>query len=408
MIALGKTGGLELNYVSDVDVIFVAEPVRPTSDADSEANDPAALNAATQLAARLIRICGQAAWEVDAALRPEGKDGPLVRTLASHVAYYSRWASTWEFQALLKARPIAGSLTVGAAYLSAIAPFVWSASERPNFVADVQAMRRRVVAHLSSDLVDREIKLGPGGLRDVEFAIQLLQLVHGRADESLRAPGTMVALEALRDGGYIGRDDAVSLADAYRFLRTTEHRVQLLRLRRTHLVPQDSESLYWLARSMGFRADHRGDARAVWESEWALHAREVRRLHEKLFYRPLLEAVARVPTSSLRLTPEQAEDRLAALGFTQPRRALQHIQALTEGLSRRASIQRALLPVLLDDFSDAPDPDAGLFRYRRVSETAGNTPWYLPHAARRGQGGRAVGLPAGYEQVPGRSARCGT
>ena len=376
VVAMGKAGGLELNYVSDVDVIFVAEPAKD-EDGNVQAQDHAALAVATRLASQLIRVCGAAVWEVDAALRPEGKDGPLVRTLASHVAYYKRWASTWEFQALLKARPAAGSIRLGESYVEGIAPFVWSASERPNFVAEVQAMRRRVVAHLSSDVASREIKLGPGGLRDVEFAIQLLQLVHGRGDESLRATGTLRALAALRDGGYIGRDDAVSLADAYRFLRTTEHRVQLPRLRRTHLVPDDAESLHWLARSMGFRADHRGDARQVWQSEWALHAREVRRLHEKLFYRPLLEAVARVPSSPLRLTTEEAERRLAALGFAQPRRALQHIQALTQGLSRRAAIQRALLPVLLDEFSDAPDPDAGLLRYRRVSETAGNTPWYL-------------------------------
>jgi glutamate-ammonia-ligase adenylyltransferase len=384
VIAMGKTGGRELNYVSDVDVIFVAAPARAvgTSPVDGDAagdraDDSAVLSAATKLASRMMSICGAAVWQVDAALRPEGKDGPLVRTLPSHVAYYQRWAKTWEFQALLKARPVAGSPELGGDYLAAIAPFVWAAADRPNFVADVQAMRRRVVAHLAADVAPREIKLGPGGLRDVEFSIQLLQLVHGRSDETLRDAGTLNALAALRDGGYIGVDDAASMADAYRFLRTTEHRVQMLRLRRTHLVPDDAESLYRLARSMGFRADHRGDAREVWESEWALHAREVRRLHEKLFYRPLLDSVARVPSQALRLTPERAEQRLAALGFAQPKRALQHIQSLTAGLSRRAAIQRALLPVLLDDFSAAPDPDAGLLRYRRVSDTAGETPWYL-------------------------------
>ena len=335
------------------------------------------MSAASALASRMMRLCREAVWEVDAALRPEGKDGPLVRTLASHVAYYQRWASTWEFQALLKARPLAGAVVLGQRYVDAVAPFVWSAAERPDFVADVQAMRRRVVANVPAGVAAREVKLGPGGLRDVEFAVQLLQLVHGRAEESLRERGTLPALTALRDGGFIGRDDAVSLADAYRFLRAVEHRLQLVRLRRTHTVPEDPTEVARLARAMGFRADARGDATAVWRSEWDLHAREVRRLHEKLFYRPLLEAVARVPSAALRLSPAEARRRLAALGFVQPDRALQHIDALTAGLSRRAAIQRTLLPVLLSQFSDSPDPDAGLLRYRRVSDTAGNAPWYL-------------------------------
>ncbi|MCU1690056.1 MAG: glnE, partial [Jatrophihabitantaceae bacterium] len=373
VIGMGKTGGRELNYISDVDVVFVAEPIGDPGDR----NDAAALAAATNLASDTMRICAQVAWQVDANLRPEGKGGPLVRTLLSHEAYYQRWASTWEFQALLKARPIAGDAALGAQYMAMISPMVWSAAERPNFVADVQAMRRRVVSHLSSDIVDREIKLGPGGLRDVEFAVQLLQLVHGRADDTLRRGDTLGALAALRDGGYIGVDDSVSFIDAYRFLRAVEHRLQLQRLRRTHLVPTDDPSVQWLSRAMGFRPDKRGDAAAVFASEWALHAREVRRLHEKLFYRPLLDAVARVPSSDLRLTTAQAGERIAALGFTDPTGALAHLAALTSGVSRRAAIQRTLLPVLLADFSEAPDPDAGLLAYRRVSEALGETPWYL-------------------------------
>jgi glutamate-ammonia-ligase adenylyltransferase len=374
IIAMGKAGGRELNYVSDVDVVFVAEPGERDGD-DIDVDQ--ALATATTLAGSAMRICGAAAWEVDAALRPEGKDGPLVRTLASHEAYYRRWASTWEFQALLKARPVAGDLELGERYVAAIAPLVWTAAERPDFVSDVRAMRRRVVEHIPAAIAEREIKLGQGGLRDVEFAVQLLQLVHGRGDETLRIAATLAGLDALRDGGYVGRDDAVSLADAYAFLRTTEHRLQLRRLRRTHLVPDDASSLNWLARAMGFRPDARGDARAVWEAEWALHAREVRRLHEKLFYRPLLEAVARVPADGLRLTTDEAGRRLAALGFADPAGALRHIESLTAGLSRRAVLQRALLPVLLSDFADAPDPDLGLLAYRRVSEELGTTPWYL-------------------------------
>ena len=323
-----------------------------------------------------MRLCRDAAWQVDANLRPEGKDGALVRTLASHEAYYGRWASTWEFQALLKARFVAGDRELGRAYEQLVRPLVWSAAERPNFVADVRAMRRRVVDHIPRQVGDRDIKLGRGGLRDVEFAVQLLQLVHGRGDETLRGPETLPALAALRDGGYVGRDDAVSLIDAYRFLRATEHRLQLRRLRRTHILPSEPDQVEWLGRAMGYRPDHRGAAGAVFESELALHAREVRRLHEKLFYRPLLESVARVPSAELRLTPAEARRRLEALGFESDD-ALRHIESLTSGLTRRAALQRTLLPVLLSEFADAPDPDGGLRGYRSLSDELGETPWYL-------------------------------
>jgi glutamate-ammonia-ligase adenylyltransferase len=378
VIAMGKTGGRELNYVSDVDVVFVAEPGNGHEDAEpTDAERDVALAAATSLAGAMMRICRAVAWEVDAALRPEGKDGALVRTLASHEAYYARWASSWEFQALFKARAIAGDMALGRRYEEVIAPFVWTAAERDEFVQDVRAMRRRVIENIPAAILPRELKLGPGGLRDVEFAVQLMQLVHGRGDESLRVNNTLDGLAALRDGGYVGRDDAMSLSDAYAFLRTTEHRLQLQKLRRTHLLPEEPEQLEWLGRSLGFRPDRRGSASDVWQSEWALHVYEVRRLHEKLFFRPLLEAVARVPSAQLRLTPEEAQHRLTVLGFADPDAALRHIEALTTGLSRRAQLQRTLLPAMLDSFAESPDPDRGLLAYRQVSDQLGETHWYL-------------------------------
>lgn len=371
VIGLGKCGGRELNYVSDVDVVFVAEPVDPT---DPEAP---ALQSATRVATALLRICREAAWEVDAALRPEGKAGALVRTLKGHTSYYEQWASTWEFQALLKMRPVAGDPDLGRSYVEALWPLVWKAGDRPGFVGEVQAMRRRVEENIPPAQADRELKLGRGGLRDVEFAVQLLQLVHGRADPTLRVGGTLPALMALRAGGYVGRDDADTLIASYRFLRTVEHRLQLLRMRRTHLLPTDEQQLRWLARALGYKPDHRGDAVAVLRAELALHNREVRRLHEKLFYRPLLSAVARVPGEQLQLGSKAAGEWLRALGFTDPEGALRHMAALTGGVSRSASMQKYLLPVLLQTFASCADPDAGLLAYRRVSEALGGNQWFL-------------------------------
>ncbi|NHA67748.1 bifunctional [glutamine synthetase] adenylyltransferase/[glutamine synthetase]-adenylyl-L-tyrosine phosphorylase [Phycicoccus flavus] len=371
VVAMGKTGGRELNYVSDVDVIFVAEP------ADGVAEN-AALVVATDLATRLMRLCSASTpagslWQVDPALRPEGKNGPLVRTVASHRAYYERWAKTWEFQALLKARPVAGDAEVGAAYVDAVRPMVWQASARDNFVPDVQAMRRRVEDHIPKAEAERQIKLGPGGLRDVEFSVQLLQLVHGRADETLRSASTLEALEALSAGGYIGRDDAAVLEAAYRWLRALEHRVQLSRLRRTHLMPTSEQDLRRLGRALGLRRD---PADSVQE-QWRARRREVRRLHERIFYRPLLSAVARLSDQDVRLSPEAARARLSALGFRDPAGALRHLEALTSGVSRRAAIQRQLLPVMLQWFADEADPDTGLLAFRKISDELGATHWYL-------------------------------
>ncbi len=390
VIAMGKCGGRELNYASDVDVIFVAAPAAdPGHDAGTET---AALRTATRLAAGLIRVCSQSTQEgalfpVDPNLRPEGRAGPLVRTLASHRVYYERWAKTWEFQALLKARPAAGDADLGQAYLDTLSPLVWQAAQRPNFVADVQAMRRRVIGNLPASEAARQLKLGPGGLRDIEFAVQLLQLVHGRADESLREPGTLPALAALARGGYVGREDAATMAAAYRFLRTVEHLLQLRQLRRTHTLPDDPEALRRLGRALRqarARAGRSAPARparpdpaAELMSQWRQHAREARRLHEKLFYRPLLDAVARLPSDAVRLTRAEAGARLEALGYLDPDGALRHIEALTSGVSRRAAIQRTLLPVLLEWFADAAQPDAGLLAFRQVSDALGDSPWYL-------------------------------
>ncbi|XVU27218.1 bifunctional [glutamine synthetase] adenylyltransferase/[glutamine synthetase]-adenylyl-L-tyrosine phosphorylase [Actinoplanes sp. CA-054009] len=364
VVAMGKCGGNELNYVSDVDVIFVAD-----SDED--------LSAGTTVAARLIEICGQVAWPVDAALRPEGSRGPLVRTLASHQAYYRRWARTWEFQALLKARPAAGDLALGQQWIDDLAPLVWQAAERPEAVADVRDMRRKIIENVPANQVDREIKRGPGGLRDIEFAVQLLQLVHGRVDETLRSGGTLPALRALVAGGYVGREDGETLLRGYRFLRGVEHRLQLQQLRRTHTVPDDPEGLRWLAAALGYTAMPGRDAVGAFRSDWVGHAAQVRRLHIKLLYQPLLEAVARVPAEALRMTTESAGRRLKTLGFADPASALRHLQALTGGVTRTSAIQRHLLPMLLQEFADAPEPDRGLLNYRTVSDKLGSTPWYL-------------------------------
>lgn len=369
IIALGKCGAQELNYISDVDVVFVAETC---GEQDS-------LGKARRLASEVVQVGTACFFDVDANLRPEGKSGALVRTLDSYVSYYKRWAETWEFQALLKARPQTGSLPLGRRFAHQIGDMVWRASERESFVEDVQRMRRRVLDNVPKDLKNRELKLGAGSLRDVEFAVQLLQLVHGRSDETLRQRSTVGALYSLVDGGYMGREDGNQLIEDYKFLRLIEHRLQLERFRRTHTMPEpaDRNAWDWLAAISGFEPDGMRSAAHVLSGTLKRARLRISDLHSKLFYRPLLSSAASMSSAELKLSPEAAKLQLAALGYGDPARAFEHLSSLVSGSSRKARIQAILLPTLMEWLSYTADPDAGLLNYRKLSEAAFDRTWFL-------------------------------
>ena len=384
IIGMGKCGARELNYISDVDVVYVIAPA-PASDLP-EGAEPLTEQQCAQIGTELVHALTKAImapapepplWEVDANLRPEGKDGPLVRTVESYVSYYKRWAENWEFQALLKARPVAGSAHLGRRFAHAIDPFVWDSAARESFVESVQAMRARVTDNIPPTQVEQQIKLGPGGLRDIEFTVQLLQLVHGRTDPTVRTKSTIESLEALTGSSYISRADAQTFALYYKKLRLLEHRIQLSQLRRTHLMPAKEHERRALARSL-VSPERLGtlSAEQMYKA-WQKLKRNVRSLHERVFFRPLLAAVSTLSRDEVVLTESAAQDRLAALGYRDPRGAMRHIQALTSGVSRRAEIQRHLMPVLLGWFADGVDADAGLLGFRIVSESLGTTSWYL-------------------------------
>ena len=384
IIGMGKCGARELNYISDVDVVYVIAPV-PASELP-EGVEPLTEQDCAQIGTELVHALTKAImapasepplWEVDANLRPEGKDGPLVRTVESYVRYYKRWAENWEFQALLKARPIAGSAHLGEKYARAIEPFVWESAARDSFVESVQAMRARVTDNIPAAQLERQIKLGPGGLRDVEFTVQLLQLVHGRTDPAVRTKSTLDSLAALTRASYISRSDTEAFSRDYKKLRLLEHRIQLMHLRRTHLMPDRAGEQRALARSL-VPAERMGTLSAEQMLKaWQKLKRNVRSLHERIFFRPLLAAVSTLSRDEVALSDQAAQDRLAALGYRDPRGAMRHIEALTNGVSRRAEIQRHLMPVLLGWFAEGVDADAGLLGFRLVSESLGTTSWYL-------------------------------
>lgn len=383
VIGMGKLGGRELNYVSDVDVVFVHEP----TGEDDDAAERAAGEARTTLS-QLLELLNASttmgrAYEVDPTLRPEGRHGPLSRRLESYVAYWERWAKTWEFQALLKARPVAGDLSLGSQLLEAAEPYVWPDQLDPGIVAEIRAMKARI--EQKPEVVrhgGRQLKLGPGGIRDVEFTVQLLQLVHGRHDRTLRVPGTLPALEALERGGYVAEEDAEAFIDAYRLLRTAEHRLQLAHERRTHTIPDDPDRQEWLARAMGYRPVDGNPARAAFTRDLARTQARVRELHAKLFFRPLLESYAQVsatdggvslPSEVRAMGDDAARERLVALGFSDGAAALRHVRHLTAGISRRARTVRAVLPAVLHELQDTPDPDGGLATFRDLIDAQSDT-----------------------------------
>jgi glutamate-ammonia-ligase adenylyltransferase len=350
VIGMGKLGGAELNYASDIDVMFVGD------------GDTAELQKQALRLIEFVRRC----FRVDVNLRPEGRSGPLVRSLASFEAYWERWAEPWEFQALLKARAIAGDPELGARFDETAGRQLWSRI----FTADDLRALRHLKARSEADLArrgltDREVKRGRGGIRDIEFAVQLLQLVHGRLDPDLRSPTTLTALAELGAAGYVDEDDARRLADAYRFLRRVEHRLQLREGTQVHAMPIADGERTQLGRTLGFRDSAGADVVEQLDAELARHQATVRAIHERLYFRPLLEAFA-TGDEELLTRPGAIEARLSAFGFSDGPRTQAAVRELTRGFARASRLMQQILPLLLGWLSESPDPDLGLLNVRNL------------------------------------------
>ncbi len=351
VIAMGKWGAQELNYYSDIDVLFTHEPI---VGRDTESRD-----AARALASRLIAVLSTPSFDgsplqVDAGLRPEGAAGPLTRSLEGYRTYYDKWGEPWELQALLKARAGAGDPEIGSRFESMAGAIVWDRG------LDVDALRsvRQIKAQVEERASPLDLKRARGGIRDIEFTVQLLQLVHGRFDTDLRVRATLDAIAVLGEHGYVTTEEADRLMEAYTFLRDVEHRVQLWDLEQTHLLPEGDAARARIGRGLGFT----GDPAATLTTRLDEVRSEVRGLHEHLYFRPILDSLAGVP--SARLNPSDATLRLEALGFRDTVGAVTAFTEMTSGLSRRSRVMHQVLPLTLDWLSLSPDPDLGLAQLR--------------------------------------------
>lgn len=351
VIGMGKLAGEELNYSSDIDVMFVGE----------------GSTRVLERRARAIMDVARRCFRVDANLRPEGRNGPLVRSTESYVSYWRSWAEPWEFQALLKARPVAGDTELGDRWLEAAQQALWARPFDADALRSLRAMKARAEAEVARRGVDtREIKRGPGGIRDIEFTVQLLQLVHGHLDPDLRGATTLTVLAEMAREGYIDESDGEHMASAYRLLRTVEHRLQLVDEQQVHTVPDDERQLDHLARVMGLRDTPEGTAAEQLLRDLRATQATVRSIHERVYFRPLLEAFAATSSADTLLGPEATTARLQAFGFVDAVRTQAAMGDLTRGLSRSSRLMLQLLPLLLDWLSTSPDPDLGLLQVRNL------------------------------------------
>ncbi len=355
VIAMGKLGGRELNYSSDVDVMLISSGVGGELDT----------------ARRLLEVMEGPqtegiAWRIDMDLRPEGKSGPLSRSLEAYLRYYRRWAQAWEFQALIKRRVCAGNLELGAEFVATTEDLVYPVTLPAGRVNEIRTMKARAESQVSrAGLADRQVKLGPGGIRDVEFAVQLLQLVHGRTDQSIRSANTLTALQELASAGYVAQRDGEILANSYIKLRTVEHRLQLENEAQIHTLPRDPVKLDHLARSLGYRPTRSETPTEQFQRTFVQDMKTVRSVHQRLFYRPLLEAFAGEATTPI--STDAAHDRLRAFGFYDAGATLRALRELTSGLSRRSKLMEATLPLVLEWLGDTPNPNLGLLMLGRLT-----------------------------------------
>jgi glutamate-ammonia-ligase adenylyltransferase len=367
IIGMGKLGGQDLNYSSDVDVIFVY---------GGEGNlTPALSNHQfyTKLAEEIIRAVGASSEEgnifrIDLRLRPEGATGPLVRSLESCENYYAEWGETWERMALIKARSIAGDARLGEQFVQMVQPFVFARHAGENIIQQMAALKQRIEKEIVGESgLTRHVKLGIGGIREIEFIVQSFQVLRGARVPALRERNTLRALAALTKAKCLTAAEAGTLADAYRFLRNVEHRLQMEMELQTHTIPDEERALYRLARSLGF---------ANVEKFFAVQQAHTASVRE--IYRGVLANAEQIAAPTLPLTEEQLPGVLAAVGFRDVPAAAKLIEGLLQGsgfvhISQRTmELFARLFPILMEWSKRVADPDAALLRFDKFVNSYGS------------------------------------
>jgi [glutamine synthetase] adenylyltransferase / [glutamine synthetase]-adenylyl-L-tyrosine phosphorylase len=385
VLGMGKLGGRELNFSSDIDLVYLFDGGRNQSSGGPR-GALGASSFATRMAELVTRVLSEVSDEgfvfrVDLRLRPEGQNGPIINSLAGAIAYYESLGQTWERAAMLKARPIAGDLDLGWTFLEEIRPFIYRRFLDFTTVEEIEEMKAKVDSRHARSRLDRDVKLGPGGIREVEFIAQALQLVHGGRDRRLRRRSTLETLHALADLGLLERGEAGTLSAAYLFLRDVEHKLQIVHERQTQLIPADPDEERLLARRLGYHLRAIPDPGPLQDGvtsevlrfrvDLRRHRHAARRSFEQLFFgaRSEISREADDEVVSLLETLEDrhaAESRLARMGFADAPAAVANLRRLRDGprfapaSPRRKKALFALAPALLAAIRKASDPDQAL------------------------------------------------
>ena len=384
IIGMGKLGGRELNFSSDIDLIYFyssdqGETVGVPDDRGGVKGKISLHTFFVRLAEMVSRAISQVTgdgfvFRVDMGLRPDGKGGDLASSMRSAEIYYESWGQSWERAALMKARPVAGSIELGEQILATLGPFIYRRYHDYNLIEDMMSMKKRIDASLvRSQQGEVNIKLGRGGIREIEFFIQALQLVYAGKNPNLRERNSLKALLTLRDSRIIKEADCTSLAEAYRFLRTVEHRIQVVQERQTHLLPRKDDEMRALARRCGFL---RPDGAERFAEALEAHRRSVSAIYGDLFFsrdRRIKEEV--LPEVyfffDTKAEPDLIKDMLAERRFEQVDVAYENLLVLRDGPPRLNLTERGrrilekIAPLFLQEIFASPDPDLALANLQR-------------------------------------------
>ncbi len=382
VMGMGKLGARELNFSSDIDLLYLYETDSGTTDGGREGKPVSLHQYFVRLSEMITRIVSEVTedgfvFRVDLRLRPEGTRGDLANSLRSAEIYYESWGQTWERAALIKARPVAGDLPVGEEFLRIVTPFVYRKYLDFTSIEEIKEMKDRINrAAARAPKGGRDVKLGAGGIREIEFFAQAHQLIYGGKNPALRVRGTLVALSELVRQGIVPEDERRALAESYGFLRRLEHRIQIFQERQTHVLPKREEDLRRLSRAMGLPD---GDALL---SALDRHAGSVRSTYDRLFRGAQEEFPSDVPPDVQALffqeiEEEEAAARLAALGFADPHAARRNLGSLREGPpfvrlpARARRYLEKIGPAVLSRVIRTPDPDMALAHTERFLAAIG-------------------------------------